>query len=92
MKHGNIFASEIVYSKPISTEGDLVLSRMNVEELNALMRREFPQSNSLLEEVSGGRVRVRIPVDHNLLRLVGHRFLTDDDVPCGHIHVLRPAR
>ena len=41
---------------------------MTVEELNALMRREFPQSNSLLEEVGGGRARVRIPVDHNHLR------------------------
>ena len=44
------------------------MSRMTVEELNALMRREFPQSNSLLEEVGGGRARVRIPVDHNHLR------------------------
>ena len=44
------------------------MSRMTVAELNALMRREFPQSNSLLEEVGGGRARVRIPVDHNHLR------------------------
>ena len=44
------------------------MSRMTVEELNALMRREFPQSNSLLEEVGRGRARVRIPVDHNHLR------------------------
>ena len=41
---------------------------MTVAELNALMRSEFPQSNSLLEEVGGGRARVRIPVDHNDLR------------------------
>ena len=41
---------------------------MTVKELNALMRREFPQSNSLLEKVGGGRARVRIPVDHNHLR------------------------
>ena len=68
VKRGNMFASGIVYSKPISTEGGPVLSRMTVEELNALMRREFPQSNSLLEEVGGGRARVRIPVDHNHLR------------------------
>ena len=44
------------------------MSQMTVEELNDLIRREFPQSNAILETISPRRCRVRIPINSSHLR------------------------
>ena len=44
------------------------MSQMTVEELNDLIRREFPQSKAILETISPRRCRVRIPINSSHLR------------------------
>ena len=44
------------------------MSQMTVEELNDLIRREFPQSKVILETISPRRCCVRIPINSSHLR------------------------
>ena len=44
------------------------MSQMTVEELNDMIRREFPQSKAILETISPRRCRVRIPINSSHLR------------------------
>ena len=58
------------------------MSQMTVEELNNLIRREFPQSKVILETISPRRCCVRIPINSSHLRPV-EPYLTDHDEPRG---------